>query len=68
MITGDVLRTKVRAAADAFLDDLIASLPPGSGILELELAVMKHSREMLTRTTQALVDAKDFSPGTEGDS
>jgi hypothetical protein len=68
MITDDVLRAKVHAAADAFLDDLVKSLPPGSGVREIELAIMQHSREMLRLTAQALVDARGFSPGTQGDS
>lgn len=68
MITDGVLRAKVVAAANAFVDDLVGSLPPGSGIQEIELAIMQHSREMLRLTAQALVDAKGFSPGTDQDS
>jgi hypothetical protein len=53
---------KSRAAFEAYLTKLKAELPKDANFALIERKMLEHSPEMMSKTLEALVNTKDFSP------
>jgi hypothetical protein len=58
---------KAKAAFEAYLAKLKAELPGDANFALIERKMLEHSPEMMSKTLEALANARDFSPEEERD-
>lgn len=58
-------KERASGAFKKYLDALERDLPPGADIVDIEEAMLKHYREMMSETFQALTDHQATFPPSD---
>jgi hypothetical protein len=62
MVKKEEWKEQAMAAYSKYLDALERDLPPQSTIAEIEEAMLKHYRKMMSETMQILANRQELSP------